>query len=194
MSKPMLKKLMVLSAIAYMMHSTTWADNVAATASIKFKGSSTLHEFAGTAPAQPFVASFTKDAETGKLKVSAKTSLKVKDMTTHNRMRDKNMYKMFDAKHFTYIEAELNNAAISEKTDTRAKLHLKIHGVEHDVIATISKVQRKENQIRCLMTFPVSITAFGMKRPSVMGMIKVADTVHVECTVTGKAGSGVTER
>ena len=193
MTKPMLKKLVVLTVVACMMNATTWAEHVAATVGIRFKGTSTLHGFEGTAPAQPFVAHFTTDEKTGTWKVSARTSLNVKNMTTNNRMRDKNMDKMFDLVHFPRIEAELQNVSISEKADTQAKLHLKIRNVEHEVNATISNVRRKGDRISCIMSFPVSLTAFGMTPPSVMGMIKVKDTVNVECTVTGKISSA-TER
>ena len=66
------------------------------------------------------------------------------------------------------------------------RLGLKIRDVENDVWATLSNVKRGGKQISCTMTFPVSLSAFQLKAPSVLGMIRVGDTVLVECTITGQ--------
>ena len=162
------------------------AETLVATADIVFRGSSTLHDFEGMATSQPFKADFQENAEDGTLTVSAKTTLNVAGMTTDSKKRDRNMYNMFDIAHFANIEGQLPEIAVSETDATKAPLHLKICDVEQDVTAIISNVERNKEAISCTMTFPVSLKAFNLKGPSVMGFIRVDDTVQVECNIKGK--------
>lgn len=192
MNKLALKVLAVFAAgfVTYPM--ALWADNVAAKAKIEFKGSSTLHDFEGTVTSEPFIAVFQTNAETGQIEASAKASLSVQKMTTNNKKRDKNMFKMFDLDHFKLIEGELPETPLSESQSTKATLHLKICNEQRDVIATISNVHRMEQQISCTMAFPVSLSAFNLKAPSVAGIIRVDDTVQVVCTITGNVADQTT--
>ncbi len=191
MNKMLLKQLAVLAAGITLTHASVRAETLAAKADIKFKGSSTLHDFEGTVTTQPFAAEFKPGSGEGQWMVKARTALEVRNMTTHNKKRDKNMFKMFDLQHFAQIEGELPETLISEAGRTDAKLHLKIRDVEGDVTATISDVQRTEKQISCTMAFPVSLKAFNLKGPSVMGLIRVDEMVYVECTVKGEIGESV---
>ncbi len=191
MNRTFTKQLVLIAAGITLMHGSAWANTLAAKADIKFKGSSTLHDFEGVAATSPFVATFQEQEEDGELTVSAKTFIDVGNMTTNNKKRDKNMFKMFDLEHFARIEGELAETVVSETEKAEAKLHLKICDEEHDVTAIISEVQRSENQITCNMAFPVSLKAFHLKGPSVLGMIRVDDTVYVECTIVGQIGKTV---
>lgn len=165
--------------------STARAGEIEATASIIFRGTSTLHAFEGTVATAPFTATFSEDKETGQLRISATATVTVADMTTHNGKRDKNMFKMLDSEKYSLITGVLANALLPVKGSGEAMLHLKIHGVEQDVAATLSDVKRNGDQASCLMTFPVSLAAFNLKAPTVMGLIRVGDTVIVECTLKG---------
>jgi hypothetical protein len=191
MNKSIFKMLASLAASAALVQSIAQAENLTATADIQFSGSSTLHDFEGTASSQPFVARFTEDRETGQLKVAAKASLSVKDMGTENSKRDNNMFKMFDLEHFKLITGELAETAIPLQGSTQATLRLTIRNVERDVDATISGVQRDANHISCKMQFPISLKAFDLKGPSVLGLIRVDDTVYVACTINGQIGDSV---
>lgn len=191
MNKSILKMLAISAASAALIQSTAQAGNLTATADIQFSGSSTLHDFEGRASSQPFVASFTEDRETGQLNVVAKASLSVKDMGTENSKRDKNMFKMFDLEHFKLITGELTETAIPLEGSTHATLRLKIRNVERDVDATISDVRRDGNNISCKMQFAISLKVFDLKGPSVMGLIRVDDSVYVECKIKGQIGETV---
>ena len=191
MDKKYMKHIAAVAVSFVMAQSITWANTLDATADIRFKGSSTLHDFEGAAAAKPFVADFKENDESGQLTVAAKTAIEVGTMTTNNKKRDKNMFKMFDLDHFGRIEGELPETQVSEKGRSEANLHLKICNVEHDVTATISEVQRDGNELSCNMTFPVSLKAFHLKGPSVMGVIRVDDTVYVECTIHGQIGETI---
>jgi len=172
---------------------TAWAGQMTATASIRFQGSSTLHDFEGTAEARPFTIQYVEDADTGKLIVTASTSLDVGGMTTNNKKRDKNMAKMFDQEHYTMIQGDLEDIVLAGDETSKARLHLRIRNVEKDIEAVLSNLERSENGLRCTMTFPVILSEYGLKAPSVLGVIKVADTVQVECTINAtesKASAG----
>ena len=49
----------------------------------------------------------------------------------------------------------------------------------------ISDYKRNGNKATAVLTFTVSLTDFGMKPPSVMGLIKVGNDVKVKCHLTG---------
>jgi hypothetical protein len=152
-------------------------------ADIRFKGTSTLHNFEGTVPARPFSATFTAGTTNGQMVVSASTVLRVDEMNTAHKKRDKNMLKMFDQPNYAEISGSLANATISLSEKTTAMLHLKIRDVEQDVPVVLSDWTREGDLMSGLLSFPVSLKAFKLKAPSVMGVIRVGDTVDVECTI-----------
>lgn len=184
MNKSNLKYLCLLAATGMLLVSAR-AGEVTTTASITFRGTSTLHGFEGTVTPAPFPVIFRKDSETGRTNISATVTVNVADMTTQHNKRDKNMFKMLDAENFTTISGTLTNALIPAEGSGEATVHLKIHGVEQDITATLSDLKIDETQSTCRMEFPVSLAAFGLKPPSVIGLIRVGDTVTVECTLQG---------
>lgn len=194
MSKANLKMLYTLIFAVSLISAASMAEEVAATASIKFKGSSTLHDFEGAASTHPFIATFSQDGETGQIKATAKAELSVADMTTNNKKRDSNMFKMLDLTHFEIIKGELVETMIPVDGSAETTLHLKICNVEHDVTATISNFQQDGDHVCCTIVFPLSLKAFNLKSPSVMGIIRVDDAVQVECTVEGQLTKPIAKR
>lgn len=161
------------------------ADTAKSTATIVFKGTSTLHDFEGSVTSQPFLVTFKQDSETGQVVVSAAAAVSVANMTTAHKKRDKNMLKMLDQKNFALISGTLADAPIPAEGTGKAVLKLKIRGVEKNVEATLSHWKRADDQVSCEMALDVSLKAFGLKPPSVLGLIRVGDTVHVECNLQG---------
>jgi len=154
-------------------------------AKITFKGTSTLHDFEGTATSAPFDATFSEEGKTGQLYVSASTSVVILKMDTQNKKRDKKMFKMFETQTYALITGSLEKAPVPTAGSGEATLLLKIHGVEKEIIATLSDFTHDDKTAQCKMTFTISLKAFGLKPPSVIGLIRVGDTVQVECIVTG---------
>ncbi|MBN2163250.1 MAG: YceI family protein [Pontiellaceae bacterium] len=191
MKNPFRSPFTLFATAVFILAGTARAEQFSAGADIHFKGESTLHDFEGTVSSLPFTAVMNKDAKTGQLVVKADAALNVKDMTTNNNKRDKNMFKMLDLSHFATIEGHLAETPLSEQESTTAKLHLKICSAEQDVTATISKVTRNGTEYQCTMTFPISLKAFNLKAPSVVGLIRVSDTVEIECTITGHVAETV---
>lgn len=161
------------------------ADEFQGTATIEFRGSSTLHDFEGTVAAKPFSATYHASEKSGEWRVSAKTSLSVLDMTTRNKKRDNNMFKMLDPKNFELISGSITNATIPSEGSRETPVKVKIRDVELELGAILSDFKRDGDQASCRMDFPVSLKAFGLKPPSVMGIIRVDDTVEVSCIVQG---------
>jgi hypothetical protein len=165
--------------------SASLADTATVSAVVTFKGTSTLHDFEGGAVSQPSAATFNEDASSGTMRVTAQVSLNVLDMTTEHGKRDKNMYMMLNEEEFKLITGSLENAEVPMVGTGTVALRLKIRDVEQDVAATVSEVAHSDGHITCRMVFPVSLKAFNLKAPSVMGLIKVGDTVEVECKIQG---------
>jgi len=164
---------------------SSWADIAETTAFIAFKGTSTLHDFEGTAASQPFVLTFKENPETRHIQISADAALKVSAMSTDHKKRDKNMFKMLDHENFSLISGSLSEASFPISGNGNAKLKLIIRDIEKTVEANFSNWKREGNKISVDMKFSVSLTSFGLKPPSVMGVIRVGDTVTVECEVEG---------
>ncbi|MDF7799368.1 YceI family protein [Pontiellaceae bacterium B1224] len=157
-----------------------------ATAVIQFKGNSTLHDFEGLVKTQPFTATFFDETPNGPVLVSAKASFTVLEMSTDHGKRDKNMRKMLDQKQFPIITGTLTNAELPTfGTNSTANLHLRIRDIEQEVPVTLSEWERAGNLGTFRMTFPISLKAFDLKAPSVLGLIRVGDTVEIDCSVTG---------
>ncbi|WP_372806909.1 hypothetical protein [Pontiella sp.] len=152
-------------------------------ANIRFKGTSTLHDFEGTVPARPFSATVAAGATNGQMVVCASTVLRVDAMTTEHKKRDKNMLNMLDQSNYAEISGSLTNAPISLTEKTAATLHLKIRDVEQQVPVVLSDWTREGDLMSGLMSFPVSLKTFKLQAPTVMGIIRVGDTVDVECTI-----------
>ncbi len=153
-------------------------------ASIKFEGTSTLHDFEGTVQAVPFKISVRKDA--GKLYATATVRVEIMNMTTDNKQRDKKMYKMFNIKKYTQIIGSMTDAPFPGVGKT-AKIPLKLdmHGIKKTVTATVSECKLDDKQASGVLRFTVSLEDFGIKPPSIMGMIRVGNDVEVECDIVG---------
>lgn len=163
----------------------TLAETADATAFIAFKGTSTLHGFEGTVATQPFALTFQEDPATGQISFAANASLNVGNMNTNHKKRDKNMLKMLDQKNFNLISGSLPETSFPTSGTGNAKLTLKIRDIEQDVEVSLSNWKREGNKISVDMKFSISLASFSLKPPSVMGVIRVGDTVTVECEVEG---------
>jgi polyisoprenoid-binding protein YceI len=183
---PFLKYICILAVLGSGL-ATANAQTVEANAkaAIVFKGTSTLHDFEGSVSTRPFTAFFSADPATGQLRVTATAALNVSEMNTDNKQRDKNMMKLLEQKNFSTISATLQEATIPTTGTNQAVLRVKIRDIEQNVTATLSEWKRDGNHASCKMTFQVSLTAFGLKPPSIMGVIRVGDTVNIECTIEG---------
>lgn len=158
------------------------------TATITFYGTSTLHDFSGMVPAQPFVLTLASN------RWSAEAKVLTKEMSTANAKRDLKMWDMFAATKFPNIQGQVTDAPRAVSGETNATLHLRIRKTEHDLPVEISQWTEGAGGVRFHARWDVSLKAYGLKPPSVLGLIRVGDRVRVEADVVASppASSAVT--
>jgi len=173
--------IMLLALLTTLRHSI--ADDGEASLDIRFFGSSTLHGFDGKVPSQHFRLTIQEDPVTHQRLMNATVRVSVKDMTTSHPKRDRNMLKMLGCDKFVSIEGTVTDAIVPLGAEGFATLKLKIRDVENNIPVKITEWQSTKDSISFHMMFPVSLKAFGLKPPSVLGVIRVGDDVLVTCDV-----------
>jgi len=158
------------------------AEPVRAETRITFSGTSTLHDFSGHGTSTVHRVEWTPLAEGGRL--SAKSiAIQTKSLTTDHAKRDRNMAKMFDPSSHPLISGTLQNWRVHAPVDgtpATNTLLLEMNGHTARVPAKITSCLETGGTTRFRAEFDVSLKTFGLKRPSVLGLIRVGDTVHVQ--------------
>ncbi len=157
-------------------------------ARVAFEGDSTLHGFHGHAATDEIrvhvdavtnaAAGATWDAA-GELRVLA--------LSTDHEKRDANMLAMLHADLFPTVDAVLEDAPVPVGDEVEAPLRLRIGSHDATVPATISAWTQTVDGVTFRLQFEVSLHEFGLKPPSVLGLIKVGDVVKVDCEVVAGA-------
>ena len=159
------------------------ADEISTRLDIDFAGSSTLHDFEGSAAQITLI--MTPDAgDTGTW--SADVEVPVATLDTGGDGRDENMREMFDATHFPTIRAALRNVDPDTVRETRKlPFMLVIRDVEHETIAAVSNWRGDDEEISFDISFEISLKKFGLEAPGLF-FIRVGDrvTVTVHATVS----------
>lgn len=146
-------------------------------AQIDFRGTSTLHDFHGRVMSQPFVLLLSSNMW------SAHAEVLAGEMTTFNGGRDRNMWKMLSTNLHRSLSGYISNAARPSAADGNVTLALRIRDREMDLPVTITKWTETPEGIRFHAAWELSLKRFGIKPPSVLGVIRVGDTVCVEAQV-----------
>jgi hypothetical protein len=154
-----------------------------AVADIVFRGTSTLHGFEGSVRSEPFKVELHEDPASQVKSFSTAVSLAAADLTTAHKKRDKNMYKLLDVAHFKVISASIKDALLPNKAESDVEVVLAICGKVQTIPATLSELHVEGEPAALRLAFSVSLKSFGLKPPSVMGLIRVGDIVEVDCTV-----------
>ena len=155
---------------------------------VRFTGSSTLHDFSGTGACEPFVLKI--DGEGGAAALQPVTlNVAVGGMQTGNGSRDEKMRGMFGADRFPRIVGTLGGGTIATlRRQVHAAsggngtlpLRLKIRDTELPVAAKVTRLTDTASELSMELEFPVSLAAYRLEPPSVLGLIKVADGVKVQ--------------
>ncbi len=150
--------------------------------SIEFTGHSTLHDFRGTVHSQPFEVAVAQ-AENGEETWSVDVNVTADQMNTGNGARDRKMRALLKVVEFPIIRGAVARAAPAAFRNAAgpSKLPLKLSLLARDsqVEADVSNWQEDEKRVEFDMAFPVSLGQYGVKPPSMMGMMKVSDRVDV---------------
>jgi hypothetical protein len=173
-----------LLAIGPSLQAETWTGS----SDVTFKGTSTLHDFEGNVRAVPLVVTV-KTSEKGRL-ISATSAVEITRMSTAEKDRDQNMWKMFNAAKHRLMKITVPETPESALRPVNGKpgampITLTIAGTPGTVTGAVSNLKEMATTASFDLQFPVSLKAFNLKPPSTLvGLIKVGDTVSVSVHVT----------
>jgi hypothetical protein len=156
-----------------------------AEAVIRFAATSTLHDFGGEVTAQPFLLTMVSN------RWMVEADVLSGSMATANDARDRRMHEMFNTNDYPRIHGKAVFASGPANDPTNAVLSLKIRDQQHDLPVRISNWVQTETNLHFHAEWRLSLKQFKLKPPSVVGVIRVGDTVtlNAEVTATKTAGS-----
>lgn len=176
--------LLTLLALCSTLHAEVWSG----TSDVKFKATSTLHDFEGTVTAVPLKV--TVKGEKGNRTVSATSDVDVKRMSTDEKDRDENMWKMFNTAAFKFIKITVPETPEATLRPANGKpgtmpITMTIAGTSGTLAGTVKNLRESPSAVAFDLSFPVSLKDFKLRPPSTLGgLIKVGDTVDVTVHVT----------
>lgn len=152
------------------------AGDLPATVRLAYTGSSTLHDWEGTAPAVQVTLheSIVPSAWDGEFRVP------VAGLDSGNGTRDANMRKMFRADVHPDIRIVLravDPAAV--RRDQALTASLTIGDITKDVPVKVAGWKQQGGLVSFEAEADVSLLAFGLEAPTVLGIVRVADRVKV---------------
>jgi len=158
------------------------------TCEVAFHGSSTLHDFDGSGKCKPFTLTL---AEDGMIQ-PAELGVPVDQMNTANDSRDEKMREMFDSTRHPEIVGRFAGGSLAElrsrvqaalQSKEQIPLQVKIRDIEAPVQATVTQLIDSEKTFSLDLEFPVSLKAYQLEAPSVLGLIRVSDEVRVHVSL-----------
>lgn len=149
-----------------------------AVAQVVFRGTSTLHDFAGRVGAQPFLLVVSTNTW------SAQAEVIGEEMDTAHERRDRNLRTMFETARYPRLSGWVKQAPRPGAEGQRVTLTLKIRDVARELPVTVSSWVETVDEIKFRAVWEVSLKEFRLKPPSVLGVIRVGDKVRLEAEVT----------
>ncbi len=155
---------------------------------VRFEGKSTLHDFSGTAKAEPFILRVSGIDDPARAKATARVVVKEAGMDTGNKKRDAEMHHCLEGAKHPEIVVELNDLPIASTKPadggtlprpTVIPFSLLLKGRTHQVTGQVSNWSFDGTKVDCTVAFPVSLNAAGIEPPSVLGLVKVRDEIRV---------------
>jgi hypothetical protein len=168
---------MLMTAGTAIAESDVWQGRAA----IEFHATSTLHDFSGTAQADPFFFLVALDGPSATLGGTAIVA--VAQMDTRHAKRDANMRKMFDAELFSIITGVVEPIRIDPTTRPQVPLLLTIRDRTQTVPAKLAGWRMDNGILRFELAMSLSLQKSGLTPPVLFGFIKVGDAVAVRIHV-----------
>lgn len=151
-------------------------------ATVRFAGTSTLHDWEGSAPALPFRAEV-DESPSGPARIRAVVRLPVAGMDTDNDDRDENLRKVMRAAEHREILGRAEIRPEAGKPPAAVRLELVVLGQVREVEARAGNWTLGPDRVSVDLDFPVSLDAWGIERPSFLMFIRVGDEVRVRVHV-----------
>ena len=179
----MLAALLAFSKLL-MAEPTSWNG----TSEIRFDGTSTLHDWSGTVPVEPFTATVLMNDTGEPTALKAKVTVKAVKMDTKEPDRDKKMRTSMQVADFPLIVGTMDTAFDAvmkpgEKAPSRLPFALNILGKDQQVNAALSNWVLKGNTATFDLDFDLSLKKCGIEVPSVLLVVRVGDTIKVHASV-----------
>lgn len=171
-------------------HNSRGADasvqRLPANAAIKFAGTSTLHDFGGSLPSQPFTLVLSNGTWAADANVLSGL------MNTAHEKRDRKMHEMFATNSFPKMHGTVVAAPTPGAVGTNATLRLTIRDKTNDLAVRITDWTENASAIKFHATWELSLKDYALKPPSVLGVIKVGDRIQLEADVTASKTNSAT--
>lgn len=160
------------------------AEALTADTAVRFNGTSTLHDFEGHAAAEPATANWSPAPTGGTLSIP-RIRFAANSLSTDHTKRDANMMRMLGPAAHPDITGQIKDWNLVPGQPARETLTLTLNGVTHDLPVNILSVSEDAEGLHLVCEFSLSLKAFSLRRPSVLGVIRVGDTVtlHTETTL-----------
>ncbi len=180
--------LMVAALLAFsnllLAEPTLWSG----TSEIRFDGTSTLHDWSGTVPVDPFTATVMMNDQEQPTALKAKVTVKAVKMDTKEPDRDKKMRDSMKVADFPLIVGTMDTAfdqvmKPGEKSPSRLPFTLSLLGKDQQVDGAMSNWVLKGNTATFDLDFDLSLKKSGINVPSVLLVVRVGDTIKVHANV-----------
>jgi polyisoprenoid-binding protein YceI len=154
------------------------AGEVHGTATTRFSGSSTLHDFSGTAGPATFVLEPSPTASWAAL-----VAVPIAGLSTDNSLREKEMRKMFHADEHPTIHATFVDVVPDAvRKSGRLPFRLSIADVERELTAEVSDWRQTDTRVELDAAFTISLSDFQLEAPGSL-FLRVDDSVKVDVHV-----------
>ncbi len=163
------------------------------TCDVTFRGSSTLHDFAGKAPCQPFQVGAEIGAGGRTIIPGAEVAVLAGDMDTDNEGRDRQMREMLQADKyprirgvFGAIDPEGLRQTLRKTPGGKVPLDftLRIRDIQRPVHAVAGNFRESDTGVSFDVEYTVSLKEYRLAPPKVFfGLVRVGDKVLVRTAV-----------
>lgn len=160
---------------------------------VRFRGSSTLHDFTGTVRCEPFQVGIDDTAKGTAIIPGAEVAVLAGAMDTANKTRDRQMREMFQSDKYPRIRGIFGTL---DPGRIRKELHagpggsapleftLRIRDIEHPVRAVLSNFRESDDVISFDVEYAVSLKDYQLVPPKAFfGIVRVDDRIAVKTTV-----------
>ncbi len=172
---------------------SAWAGEWKGSCDIRFRGTSTLHDFTGNVRCQPFQVGGGGAADGKTIIPGAEVATLAGEMDTGEKSRDRQMREMFQSDKFprirgifTNIDPENIRRELRKGPDGKAPLDftLRIRDVERPVHAVVSNFRESDGVSSFDVDYAVSLKDYRLVPPKVFfGIVRVDDKVTVTTAV-----------
>ena len=189
----------VLFALPSLCSAGQGADRYVGRCDVVFKVDSSMHAFTGDITNIALVV-FCDTNAAGEMVLNTQIEIAPRELTTHHKKRDADMYTIFRPERYPKLLASVSNAPLAAANlapgpapsrPGRLPVRLTFCGVTNEVQATTLNPQPQAEGWSFDLVTDVSLKAFHIAPPSAMlGILKVGDIVVVKAHVTVKKETG----